>query len=124
MSEAQAPPGALGFETFGTASGLAIISGAIALVVPMFTMLTVVLATLALAGWASLRHRKRRDPVRPAAVGLLLAVGLFAAAVALFLEPPPLVAPARSLLLGLGLVPLWVRERTGGSAPPAGREGR
>ncbi len=100
--------GPLGFEAFGCACGLAVVAGALARVVPGFAELTVALVALAVAGWASLHGR---GTLRPARVRHALPFAVLAGAGALFLVPPPALAPWHALLLGLAVVPLWAQER-------------
>ncbi len=110
----------LGFEAFGTASGLAIVSGALALLVPGLAMLTAALAGLAVAGWASIGARRRAaDRLRSSPA--LLVLGLAAVG---FLDPPVPLVRARALLLALGLVPLWLGERRRNPARATPTEGR
>lgn len=113
MSRAGPDVGEFGFDTFGTACGLAVVTGALALLTPTFNVLTATLVALALAGWAS-RHRTRAEGPRGGAVFVapyVLSFGVLAAAVALFLDPRGTLGPCRGLLLGVALVPLWVTER-------------
>jgi len=108
-------PPVLEFEAFGAAVGAAVVSGACALVEPFLAALTGALAALAVAGWVSLlrgRRVARGDLARP---GTVLALGLLAVAAALYLLAAPELAATRGLLLGAGLVPLWLVER--GRAP-------
>jgi hypothetical protein len=113
MSRTLLPTGELGFEAFGTACGLAVVAGALSVVAPMFDLLTATLAALALAGWAALH---RRDG-RPSGLSprwwapYTLPFALLGAATVVFVDPPGPAGPCRALLLGLGLVPLWVLER-------------
>jgi hypothetical protein len=105
--------GPLGFEAFGTACGLAVVAGALSVVVPEFSVLTATLVALALAGWASLR---RRGPpvlgwVRARFGPYALSFGALAAAAGLYVDPSGPIGLWRSLVLGLGVVPLWVVER-------------
>jgi hypothetical protein len=101
---------ALGFEPFGAAVGLSVISGSLAIVLPYLTVLTGTLAALAVAAWAA---EARRDPRgafgrrRPAGWAVVAAVG---GAGLLYLVPPETIAPFRSLLLALALVLLWAVE--------------
>lgn len=107
--------GTLGFDTFGTACGLAVIAGALALLVPTLAALTATLVALAVAGWAA-RHRRGGPPryrsARSTLAELVPWLPLAAAAV-LFVAPVAPWADARALLLGLGTVPVWVVERGG-----------
>lgn len=115
-------PGELGLEAFGTASGLAVIAGSLAVVVPMFDALTVTLVALAIAGWASARRRgARRAGVAVRAV-VASAVGLVALGIAgaAYVAPPAPLAPWRALVLALGVVPLWTLERRRAERRPAG----
>jgi len=107
--------GNLGFEAFGTACGLAVVAGALSVVVPTFDVLTATLVALALAGWASLHRREGRRPGRPTGpVAVYTAsFAVLATAVAVFFEAPGPWAPWRALVLGLGVVPLWAVERRG-----------
>lgn len=113
MSAPGVGTGELGFDAFGSACGLAVISGGLSLVVPMFVPLTATLAALAVAGWASI-HRSGRMRVGRS---LVLAVTYGAPFVALsvgavvFLDPPGSLGAYRGLLLGVALVPLWAAER-------------
>lgn len=117
--------GQLGFEAFGTACGLAVVTGALSVVAPTFDLLTLTLATLALAGWASLHRRATDRPRRlgPGAGAFAVPFAVLSAALVLFVAPPPPLAPWRALLVGLGVVPLWVTERHGHGPgrPPPGR---
>jgi len=107
------PPaaGRLGFEAFGTAAGLALVTGALSVVAPFFTVLTGTLAALGVAGWTAVRRREGgvvrslRAPGR--AVGVL-ALGVGGG---LYLDTPTPLVPFRALLLGIGLAALWYGER-------------
>jgi hypothetical protein len=109
----------LGREAFGTASGLAIVVGALAVVSPPFGTLTATLVVLALAGWAS-AHRRAYGGLAsvarsPGTFGAAFAA--LAAASIVFAAAPTAFVPWRALLLGLAVVPLWGAERR----RPAGR---
>jgi hypothetical protein len=109
-----APRGRLGFEAFGTASGLAVVVGALSAVDPDLTILTATLAALAIAGWGAARGAAPggRPPLRSSrAVAGLVALGLGGT---LFLAPPPLLVRWRGLALGLGVVAFWLSARWGG----------
>ncbi len=109
----------LGFEPFGAAVGLAIISGALALRLPDLESLAGALAALGIAAWASLLPAgawHRSDPKRGRR-GIALAVA--AAAGIAYLRPDAALASGRALLLAVGLVPLWLVERR----RPPGRRG-
>lgn len=98
-----------GFDPFTAGTGLAVITGALAIVVPYLALATGTLAALAFAAWAIGRERRagragRFGTARWALVGLAVA-GL------LYLDPPHDYAPYRSLVLALGLVGLWAAER-------------
>lgn len=99
----------LGFEAFGTACGLAVVAGAVALLAPGLTMLTGALVALAVAGWASL-HRPASGR-RPTSIAYLPPFAILAVAGGVFLDPTAPLGSGRALLLGLSVVPLWVVER-------------
>lgn len=108
----------LGREAFGTAAGLAIVVGALAVVARPFDALTGTLTVLAVAGWAS-THRRSYGGLAtlgrsPGAYAV--AFGVLGAAAVLFAETPPSFVPWRGLLLGLAIVPLWGTERRRGTA--------
>ncbi len=109
----------LGFETFGTAVGLSLVVGALSLVAPMLTVLAGTLAALAIAGWASLRYRERRPLRWAGSSARWAALAATAAGALVYLDPPLAVAPFRGLVLGVGLVPLWVSERALARRAPA-----
>ena len=104
----------LGFETFGTAVGLAMVAGALSLLAPTLTVLAGTLAALAIAGWASLRFREagrrwwRGSNARWVSLSAAVVCGV------VYLDPPGQMATFRGLVLGIGLVPLWVLERRSG----------
>jgi len=108
-------PGEFGREAFGTASGLAVVVGALSVVVPGFGVLTATLVALALVGWASVHRRGARSLRRsgPASAAYVVAFVVLGATTAAYLDPPPALLPWRALLLGLGIVPLWSIERRG-----------
>ena len=83
MMDRFSPSSLLGFETFGTAIGLAVVAGALSLLTPALSVLTGTLAALAIA----------------------------AAGAAAYLDPLGPLGPFRGLILGVSLVPLWVAER-------------
>lgn len=96
--------------TFGTAVGLAVIAGALAIEIPSLTSLVGVLAALALAGWASLARGAGAGPSgrRPSLAGCF---GLLGAAAFYFVTAPPPLESTRGLVLAAGLLPLWLVER-------------
>lgn len=107
------PPGRLGADAFGTASGLALVTGALSLLLPSLRFPTATLAALAVAGWASAHRRASRDASagNRRGAGQIPSLGLLAVAAAAFLDPPPVLQPLRGLLLALALVPLWWTAR-------------
>jgi len=113
MSGPAAVANPLGFEAFGTSCGLALVAGALAAVAPALSMLTAALTALAIAGWASLRHRSGRGrPVAArSAATYVLPLAVLAAGAVLFVDPVSPLGAWKALLLGLTLVPLWVVER-------------
>ncbi|HTP54367.1 MAG TPA: hypothetical protein VML94_05345 [Thermoplasmata archaeon] len=112
----RSPP--LGFDPFAASVGLALIVGALAVVLPALAVLTGTLAALALASWAVRRRRLprlsrgRRTPLRGGSVVLIGAAGV------LYLDPPPPFAPFRSLGLALALVLFWVEAGDARSPRP------
>lgn len=111
--------GELGFEAFGAACGLAIVAGGLSVVLPAFDALTATLVALAVAGWASIHRRESSGRLGTAGslrAGTLSFAVLGVASVA-FLDPPGPLAPWRALVLGLGVVPLWVAERVRSTSP-------
>jgi len=114
MTDAKLGAAGLGFEAFGTACGLAVVSGALSLLAPMFDGLTLTLVALALAGWASLHRRAGQGTgrFRRSVGAYAVPFTLLAAVVVVFEAAPAPLGPTRALLLGLGVVPLWVIERT------------
>jgi hypothetical protein len=119
-----ASPSRLGFETFGTAVGLGVVVGALSLVAGQLCVLSGTLAALAIAGWASLRYREGRPGGWVGSGTRWAALTAVAAGAVVYLDPPPPLAPLRALLLGLGLVPLWVVERRRGGDVLAGGSDR
>jgi len=99
------------FEAFGAGLGLAIVCGALSVLVPPLIAPTAALAALALAGWVSLSRRRGQYARRDFGFGPLVALSALGGAALGFLVPPPLLAPFRGLLLALGLVPLFLVER-------------
>jgi hypothetical protein len=104
-------PAMVDLDTFRVAIGFALLSGALAIVLPFLGSLTVALAAIAVAGWAWGRPR-RRAAVGP---GTRMEIGLgwcaaTAGAVAFALLPPPW-AVGRGLALALGMIPLWWFDR-------------
>ncbi len=105
--------GAVGSEAFGTACGLAVIVGALAVVAPELDLLVAAMVALGLAGWASV-HRRGRPRLGPGAgrrAAYAIAFSVLGAGVVLFVAAPAPLGPWRPLLLGLGVLPLWTVER-------------
>ncbi|MGB6500956.1 MAG: hypothetical protein WBG19_06125 [Thermoplasmata archaeon] len=106
-------PPVLGFDPFGAAAGVALITGALAVILPFLSVLTGTLAALAVAGWAL--GRGRAYP-RPSwfrhRIGGAVACGVGAATL-LYLAPPASLGPFRALLLALALALFWVEESLG-----------
>jgi hypothetical protein len=118
MTDHGTVPPLLDFEAFGAAVGIAIVCGALSVMVPLLVAPTATLAALAVAGWVSLsRHRgvlTRNGLSKGPIAGLLILGG----ATVGFLLCPPILVPFRGLVLAGGLVPLFAFERAR-SAPPA-----
>jgi len=101
----------LGFDSFSTAAGGSLITGALSVLVPFLAALAETLVTLALAGWVVLlcQHRSTwRDTLRWGRRVSLAALGVGGA---FFLLPAPVPAPFHGLVLPIALVPLWLVER-------------
>lgn len=99
------------FEAFGAAVGSAVVCGALSAAFPVLVAPTATLAALALAGWASLAHRRGALHRRGFGVGPAAALAILAGAGVGFLVAPPALLPFRGLLLAGGLVPLFALER-------------
>ncbi|HTP56137.1 MAG TPA: hypothetical protein VML53_05700 [Thermoplasmata archaeon] len=101
------PP--LALDAFGSAAGLAIVCGALAIVVPFLVAVTGTLTAIAVAAWAIARasgeeaRRLRHSSTAAAAVGL-------AVAAVLYLAPPPHFGPYRALVLALVTAVFWASE--------------
>ncbi len=122
MSGTEGPGHDPGREAFGTACGLAIVVGAVAVVDPALDALAATLVVLGVAGWAS-SHRRAfgglsavgRAPRAFGVAFVALALGAIAFAI-----PPSTLAPWRALLLGVATVPLWGLERRRAARGPYG----
>lgn len=99
-----------GREAFGTACGLAVVSGALSVVVPLFDVLTATLVALAVAGWAAV-HRRGSSSLGGSVWTYAGALSVLGASAAVFVDAPPPTAPWRAFLLGLAVVPLWAVEQ-------------
>jgi len=110
------------FETFGVAVGSAQVCGALSTFVPLFVAPTATLAALALAGWVS--RTRRQEVLSRRGIGLSrgLALGVLGGTAVGFLAPPALLAPARGLVLALGLLPLFIAERLQSRPRPLHRD--
>jgi len=120
MSPAAHPT--LEFDSFSTAAGGSLITGALSVVAPFLTALTETLVVLAIAGWVALLRRQGstwRAVVRSGRTVALAALGLGG----LFFLLPSLVPGAlHGLVLPLTLVPLWLVERGRPRGLPAPRD--
>ncbi len=107
------------FEVFGTSLGLALVTGALALLLPFLLALAGTLAALAIAGWCGML--RRGGGTRPALSdpGRLIGVAMAIGGTIVYLGAVPVLAPGRGLLLALALLPLWWVERH--RAPGTGR---
>jgi hypothetical protein len=100
-----------------------VVTGALSIVAPFFTVLTGTLGALGLAGWAAARRREGRSAASlrsPRQATGLVAVG---AGAGVYLAAPAPFDPFRALLLALGLSVLWWAER-GGRARGLSAKGR
>jgi len=103
----------LGFDAFGAAVGLSVISGALAIVVPFLAVLTGTLAALSVASWTvNRRGMPLRRRLFRRRIGWWAAAAVGGAGI-LYLDPPEPFAPFRSLGLALALVLLWAEEQGG-----------
>jgi hypothetical protein len=100
------------FEAFSAAVGSGIVCGVLSFLVPFLVAPTASLAALALAGWVSIARRRGSLTRRGLGTGPAIALGILGCATVGFLVPPPPLVPLRGLLLGMGLAPLLVAERT------------
>jgi hypothetical protein len=101
----------LDFEAFGAAVGLALVCGALSVVLPFLISPTATLAALALAGWLSLARRRGSLTWSGLRSGPLAALCVLGGAGVGFLASPAFFAPFRGLLLAGSLVPLFAVER-------------
>jgi hypothetical protein len=111
------------FDSFSTAAGSSLISGALSVVAPFLTALTVTLVALAVAGWVALLRQRRfpaRDLVHPSR---LAALATLASGATFFLLPVSFTVDLRGLALATTLVPLWLVERGRPRGLPTPREG-
>ena len=99
------------FEAFSSAVALAVMCGALSTALPLFIAPTATLAALALAGWASMSHRRGTLVRTRVGEPSMIAFGLLAAATTGFLVPPSPLVPFRALILSCGLLPLFITER-------------
>jgi hypothetical protein len=99
------------FDAFGVAVGCALVSGGLSVALPFLLALTGTLAALAFASWVVLLQQRAAPYRSLRGRSPLLALGLLGVGAGAYLADPPLVGPERGLLLGLALVPLWLRER-------------
>jgi hypothetical protein len=111
----------LEFDSFSTAAGGSIITGAFSVIAPFLTALTETLVVLAVAAWVAILRQQRsswRDAVRPGRVVALATLGLGGA---FFLLPAPVPGGLHGLVLPITLVPLWLVERVRPRGLPAPR---
>jgi len=103
-------PPPLALDAFGSATGLAVVCGALAIVVPFLVSVTGTLAAIAVAAWTI--ARASADEARSFRHGstAVAAVGLAVAAV-VYLKPPASFGPYRALLLALVTATFWAIER-------------
>lgn len=118
MNDAGPVTASHGREAFGTACGLAVVSGALSIVAPVFDALTATLVALAVAAWASV-HRRGSTPLVRSVRAVGSAFALLGVGVVVFVDAPPPTGPWRALLLGFAVVPLWAVEQR-----PRARGGR
>lgn len=111
----------LEFDSFSTAAGGSIITGALSVIAPFLTALTETLVTLALAAWVAVLRRQNarwRDTLRS---GRMVALGALGLGGACFLLPTPVPGVFHGLVLPVALVPLWLVERGRPRGLPAPR---
>ena len=98
-------------DSLGLAVGSAVVVGALSVAVPFLSAVTGTLGALAVATWAMFRSRASSH-IRELFTGArAIALGSLGAGAGLYLAGPSALAPARGLLLGASLVPLWWWER-------------
>jgi hypothetical protein len=97
-------------DPFRTAVAFAVISGALALIIPWLGSLTAALAALAIASWVR-QHPIPASPRVTDRAGAVVAVACGAVGTTAFLFLPSPWSIARALLLGLSLLPLWRLDR-------------
>jgi hypothetical protein len=99
------------FEAFGTSTGLAVVCGALSVVVPSLTAGTAALAALGLASWVSLARRRGVLAWNTLEIPTGVALAVLGASMVAYLVPPAPLALYRGLLLSFGLLPLVLVER-------------
>lgn len=111
MTTLNAPSVAEGFDVVGVSVGVALVSGALSLVVPALAALTESLAVLALAGWLLLARAASGSLRRMFAGPSAWALASVGAGMGLFLLGGGVLAPFKGVLGALSLVPLWAVTR-------------
>jgi hypothetical protein len=106
------------FDSFSVAAGSSLITGALSVVAPFLTALSVTLVVLAMAGWVATLRKQRSGGRSIVPSRRWAALATLAAGAVLFLIPAPVPEAFHGLVLPLSLVPLWLveRERPGGFA--------
>jgi hypothetical protein len=110
------------FDSFGIAVGSSLITGALSVIAPFLTALSVTLVVLAIAGWVALLRKEHSTGLRSVPSRRWAALVVLALGAVLFLTPAPVPGVLHGLVLPVALVPLWLveRERPGGLPLPRG----
>lgn len=107
------------FDSFSTAAGSSLVTGALSVVAPFLTALSVTLVVLAMAGWVVLLRKERSSGRGAAPATRWAALATLVPGAALFLLPAPVPPALHGLVLPVALVPLWLVEKGRPWGPPS-----
>jgi len=99
------------FEAFGTSVGIAMVCGALSVILPTLSAAVGTLSALAVASWVALVRQGRLPVYRAPGSSSAVALAALGGCGALYLDPPGPLLEYRGLLLAIGLVPLLLVER-------------